>query len=136
MGSLDTLVELFERTLDAEGNEDGAASFAQFEAMLETQPDVDMSSAFVLLAMALERKKKTEHLALVAYKRVLMLLEDKLRKEKQRSVVNGIWWEKCVVYQQMGKALSYAPEPGKLRDAVKICEEMIDIVPEEAVLNF
>jgi len=124
---MERLVELFESTLKQDGNEDGAQSFAHFESLLETQKEIDMAASFIMLACALEQKVHLQHLAIAAYKRVLLLLEEKLCREKQRSVVIRTRWEKCVVFQQMGKLIVKTDA----KRAEQILIELLDQIPEE-----
>lgn len=103
---MDRLVELFESTL-SQGDEDGVQSFVHFESVLEGQ-GVDMGGAFCMLAMGLEKKPHLKSKAELAYKRVLLLLNDRLQNERQRSVKTQLGWERCVVLQQLGKLLHTA----------------------------
>ena len=39
------------------------------------------------------------------FRRVLLLLEDKMQGVKQRSVLHQYKWEKCVMFQEIGSLL-------------------------------
>ncbi|CAD7940051.1 unnamed protein product [Amoebophrya sp. A25] len=124
------LVELFESTLQPD-DEYGINSFAAYEQMIETQKDVNLAAAFTMLAMALQKKKGRETLAKLAYHRVLLLVDEELENEKQRSVRRRKLWEKCSIYQQICKLLITKGQQKDLEEAEKMLKELLDYVPDE-----
>lgn len=75
--------------------------------------------------MSLSEKPHLRHMAIIAYRRVLLLLEDKIAAERQRSLLKRLKWEKCVIYQQLGKLMTEKKEP----EAEKLLLQLLEYVP-------